>query len=66
MADTPNPHREEDRNRHTSNQPQTDPDKRRHERPMDDLGRGHGDIFEKQLPGNPEDQGSRSRSTREA
>jgi hypothetical protein len=54
MAENQNPNQERSRNRHTQNPPPTDPDQPRRERPMDDPGRGHGDKFERQLPGNRE------------
>ena len=54
MADNQNPNQERDRNRHTQNPPPTDPHQPQHERPMDYPGRGHGDKFERQLPGNRE------------
>jgi hypothetical protein len=53
MAKTQNPNQERDRNRHTQDPPPTDSNQRpSRERPMDDPGRGHGDKFERQLPGN--------------
>jgi hypothetical protein len=51
MAVNQNPNRERERNRHTQNPPPTDPNETHSERPMDDPGRGHGDKFERQLPG---------------
>ncbi len=54
MADNQNPKQEQDRKRHTQNPPPTDPHQPQRERPMDDPGRGHGDKFERQLPGNRE------------
>jgi hypothetical protein len=53
MADA-NPNQDQDRNRHTQNPPPTNPHQSKRERPMDDPGRGHGDKFEEQLPGNRE------------
>ena len=58
MATNQNPDQEQDRNRHTQNPPPTD--QRHREKPMDDPGRGQGDKFEKQLPGNEKDQEPRS------
>jgi hypothetical protein len=54
MADNQNPNQERDRNRGTENPPPTNPHQQPHERPMDDPGRGHGDKFERHLPGNRE------------
>jgi hypothetical protein len=65
MAENRNPNQERDRARHSQNPPPTDPNQRPQERPMDDPGRGHGDKFEKQLPGNEDDQDSRARPTRD-
>ena len=55
MAVNQNPNQERERNRHTQNPPPTDPNQPHHERPMDDPGRGHGDKFERQLPGQDSD-----------
>ena len=51
MAVNQNPNQERETHRHTQNPPPTDPAQPHHERPMDDPGRGHGDKFERQLPG---------------
>jgi hypothetical protein len=66
MATTQNPNQERDRSRHTQNPPPTDPNQQDPERPMDDPGRGHGDKFEKQLPGNETDHEPRVRSSRDS
>ena len=52
MAVNQDPNQERE---HTQNPPPTDPNQPHHERPMDDPGRGHGDKFERQLPGQEPD-----------
>ena len=59
MPTNQNPDQDQE-NRHTQNPPPTDPNQRDREKPMDDPGRGQGDKFEKQLPGNEENQEPRS------
>ncbi len=66
MPTTQNPNRERDRSRHTQNPPPTDPNQRHQDRPMDDPGRGHGDKFEKHLPGNEKDQEPDSKPLRDS
>jgi hypothetical protein len=59
MADSENPNPEREREWQGQDPPPTDPNQPRHERPMDDPGRGHGDKFEPHLPGREkEDPGS--------